>query len=717
MLARLRGVTAVLTVDTLFVSLIIFWPFVFLWPYVLGLISVGNDFSVLYYSYKLSYVAFLTEGHVPLWASTEAAGFPFFSNPFVAATYPLNALYLLHYRIFGGLTRWDYTLYTIMGLSIYGVGFFLWLRTLSIGSSIALAAALIVVMSLKLTEILRFPNALHSAAWMPWLLLGITLASGRKRLIAGSMMFGIASLMLLTAGYPYYIVYAVFLVAPYLLAVLFARTRLPILGCTPDDPTGPVRLVLWIGTSFFFAAALAYPWLSQVQNLMAQTVDRATPNFSFATHLSFSFTDTVGSWIFPPAALMEGWYYFGMAPALLIFIHLLSLVSHGRRRDRQLLLLVLPWLAFVIYFTWGRDSAVFTWVWQHTPVVNQMRAWSRMNVILVPVIGLLLALALSTYLRVLETQTKEDASEPVIFLLPVVICVIVTVQGYMLHNRVFSPYWELYFKTGVSTGLDTALLPWSMLRNFDERYFVAMTVIAGGVLVGMLLLSRRTRCFSRAVSLTAIVTVSAIDLFPLSSLQWHYPPVEEHRMRISITGLLKEGFSQPRLMTAGTVDPTEMRQYVGLLENWGFVRHATFYLKFFDLNGTPLPTTTPEEVVAAKRLYGADARAQRLFFSKRIDYTTPVKFMADVDEAASTAEPAVDILAYDGETLTVTARANRPGWLSFIDNWDPNWTATLNGQQVQIALLFGSYKAVEIPAGVSNVVFSYKPKMLPQGGR
>ena len=35
-------------------------------------------------------------------------------------------------------------------------------------------------------------------------------------------------------------------------------------------------------------------------------------------------------------------------------------------------------------------------------------------------------------------------------------------------------------------------------------------------------------------------------------------------------------------------------------------------------------------------------------------------------------------------------------------------------QRVPIELLFGSYKSVRIPAGDSNVVFSYVPPLLPK---
>ena len=49
--------------------------------------------------------------------------------------------------------------------------------------------------------------------------------------------------------------------------------------------------------------------------------------------------------------------------------------------------------------------------------------------------------------------------------------------------------------------------------------------------------------------------------------------------------------------------------------------------------------------------------------------------------------------------------------MSFIDNWDPDWRATLNGKPVPVEQAFGTFKAVHIPdAGDGVVVFEYVPR-------
>jgi hypothetical protein len=72
------------------------WPFIFLAPYTQNKIGIGNDFAYLYFNYKVYFLEMLRHGHFPLWSPTEAAGMPFFSNPFAQSFYPLNLVYLIY---------------------------------------------------------------------------------------------------------------------------------------------------------------------------------------------------------------------------------------------------------------------------------------------------------------------------------------------------------------------------------------------------------------------------------------------------------------------------------------------------------------------------------------------------------------------------------------------------------------------------------------------
>jgi hypothetical protein len=695
------------TSDRFSVGIIAIWPFLFLWPYTLHVFSIGSDFLGAQYDYKAYLLVALSSWHFPFWSPTELAGYPFFSNPFAQAVYPLNLLYVAFYAMTGSFSVWHYTLFTIMGISIFGVGLYYWLRRLVFPGYVALLATMIACMSLKVTEIIRFPNAVHSAAWLPWLLLGITMAAARKDVVRGAVTFGIATLMLLTAGYPYYVIYAPFLIGPYFVAMLFAPARKALLGLPPKEQTGSVRHFVSIGVAFAIAAAIALPWLRHVMALMDQTRDRATPNFAFATKYKFDLVDTVGSWIYPPAASMEGWYYFGMPAALLIATYLccLAMRSFGFERHRGIALWIVGWLAVVTYFTWGADSALFRFVWHHhVPVLDQMRVWPRLNIVLVPAIACLFALAFSFFVSVVRSARERWTRETIVF---IAICatlavLVLAIQIFMRWNDITDGYWDHWFEVFV-------------VYRLPRTFFPVMTVLAAtGVLVAVLL-ARRWRLSTGPKALAAMIwTLSIFDLFYISNTQWAYWPTDVgvRRERDAFASLVS--FAEPRGLEGSLANPFARHHSTGLLEGWGFIRHAQFYLQYFDADyGFARRDIPQDQVTAARRFFGVDQSGKRLFLTSRIDYTTPVDFMADVDASVASGDATIEIAFFDGDTLRLNVGNPRAAWLSYIDNWDANWTATVDGRDVVIERLFGSYKSIRVPRGRSTVVFSYRPGLLP----
>jgi len=704
------------TSDRVAVLIVTLWPFLFLWPYTFGLISIGNDFVSAQYNYKAYLLIALASSHFPLWSPTELAGYPFFSNPFAQAVYPLNLLYLLIYIAVGRFSMWHYTLFTIMGISLFGIGLYYWLRRLAFASHVALLAAVVACSSLKITETIRFPNAVHSAAWLPWLLLGITMAAKRNDLSRGAITFAIASLMLLTAGYPYYVIYAPFLIGPYFAALLLAPVRRSLLHLPLKEQTGSIPLLVSISGAFGVAAAVAFPWLRHVMALLDQTRDRATPNFDLATEYKFDLLSTIGSWVFPPAASMEGWYYFGMATTLLIGTYFLCLPlrSFGFERHRAIPVWILAWFLVVTYFNWGADSALFRFVWHHVPVVDQMRVWPRLNIVLVPAIACLLAFAFSFFLGVVGDTRYSWRRQSTFF---VAICatlcaVIMTVQGFLIWTEVRDVYWRDYFACRTC-----AWEGWYQLvfDHFEERFFAIMTVLAAITLIGAVGLASYLRSPNWPKALArAICILSIIDLWYVSNAQWPYHAYNKFVRSEALAAVVNGLLSQPRKLTPHLADPTAPYHSVGLVDGWGFIRHEAFFSQYFRLDGSPRPDVSREQITAAMRFFGSDRNAKRLFLSSRIDFANPLDFMADVDATAASGDTDITVAFFDGDTLRVNIQTPaRDRWLSYVDNWDANWTATVDGREVAIERLFGSYKSVRVPAGRSTVVFSYRPGLLP----
>ncbi len=379
--------------------LVVIWPLIYYSHFIVPgrwfSLQIGNDFGWFYYRYKVYLLDLLAAGRFPWWSPSEAAGFPFYSNPFTQAFYPLNAALLLFRKLFGGFSLFDYQAYSVLGVCVLALGLYLWLSNIVANKRAVLFAVLVMSGCYKVAEILRFPNAVHAAAWIPWVLYGITLAVNPERRVWATLVLFVSCLMLLTAGYPYYAYYCIFLVLPYIFVLACPWTR----GAFTRAP--PVAVNIWR----YFAAAvippalaglICSPYFYKMWQLMQQTVDRSGGNYEFSTAEQFGLVDTLGSLCFPPVASPEGWYYFSVLGLVLVALVVAILVLDRRAVDPlagRSVWVVIVWIALISYISYGKSSYLFSLFWQVLPGFSELRVWGRLNIILVPLIALLLARA------------------------------------------------------------------------------------------------------------------------------------------------------------------------------------------------------------------------------------------------------------------------------------------------------------------------------------
>jgi hypothetical protein len=597
----------------------------------------------------------------------------------------------------------------------------LWLSLLLSHQRAVFFATIVISLSFKLGEILRFPNAVHTAAWMPWILYGISLAPTQGKYLRSGIIIFAGCVMLLTGGYPYYAYFALFLIPPYVLLLLFPRLR-PLLitrNLLPPFSTGKFLLTLLLPSSA--ALSICAPYLIKVRELMTQTVDRAGSSYEFSIHGSFDPISTLGSFIFPPAAQAEGWYYFSITGVLLLMVYIASLIMNRRTRTSEFffLLLALVWFTAISAITYGRISPVFHLLWDYLPGFSSIRIFGRMNIIFLPILALLLARGYESFESLLTGLTGDGSERNLgrrafilAFSVLLVTTIIVTaVQVWLYRTNHFDRYWVLFFKP--VHGIEWVYIYYTIIS------FIVMTSVMISALKRPMGTPR-----SFLLLLLILLALAVSDLFPVGSSQWMLKAsttAGSERATFGFHRMVTESLKIPRTRIYDTM--TFPRFNVGWLQSWYFQRYVSFdqrvFLKSEDMLRSDgiLVYGTPMRIIEVKDPAGPSGYAEfmglktgrRIFASQRIDHPTIKDFLSDVEITESRALRRMEVTYYDGDKLTMVVENSQPIYVSFIDNWDPDWKALANGKRVGIDKLFGTFKSVRIQPGENHIVFYYRP--------
>jgi len=681
-------------------------------------LAISNDFIPLYYTYKLYLLDSLANGHFPLWSPAEASGYPFYSSPFTQAFYPLNLPLILFYKIAGGYSVFDHQVFSVMGVSIFALGLFLWLNLLVPNLRAVLFGTVLISLSFKLGEILRFPNAVHAAAWMPWILFGITLAAARGLYLRGGLIIFASSTMLLTSGYPYYAYYGLFLFPPYAVLLCFHGSRQALLTRASVAGFKGQRFLFTLIASSGAALALCGPYFIKMGQLLSQTADRTGSNYDYATFHNFTFKDTLASFVFPPAAQPEGWFYFGMLGVFLLTIYLAACFVNRTvsRQERLFIFIGGAWIALVSAITYGKHSFLFDFLWSYMPGFSSLRVWGRMNVVLLPVFAMLLARAYDVFENSLRGPNAAATGRRRKFILSSIFlagtaALLVSLQLWLYLAKSYHHYWLLHFK--YAHGLE-----WT---------YIASTVLSFLLLLLVFALAMKQRIASPrsfVLLLVCFLFFALNDMHPVGSSQWMVKSPQAY-------GSQRKILNSHELVAASLTTPRTRFYYtmtfpgfnVGWICSWYFERYLAFDASLFpDVKdmvgeggllhyGTPIKidkNIQPERAAAYAELMGL-RNGKRIFASQKIDHTDIQDFLSDSRLTESTLVPEMKATFYDGDTLTLVVQNVEPIYVSFIDNWDSDWQAFVNGQPTPVRKLFKTFKSVRISPGKNLVTFAYRP--------
>jgi hypothetical protein len=260
------------------------------------------------------------------------------------------------------------------------------------------------------------------------------------------------------------------------------------------------------------------------------------------------------------------------------------------------------------------------------------------------------------------------------------------VQVYFIAGRYFHEYWLKYF---IQVKLDHTPQSLHFLLLHLHLLFPAAGACAFLLLLYLL---RSARAVPGRVLFLSLALFSAADLWAIGPWMWAGgKKAGKVPMPLNVRELDAAAFAAPRTDVYGSISLTPSFN-AGVMDNWYFGRYVGFRSRYgADADGM-------------SRLLGIKD-GKRLYFTAGIGQASAKEFLADSDRNP----PRVSGLKYTGDSLALELDAPRAGYLSFIDNWDPDWTVSVDGEKAELELLFGTFKSVKVPGGAHRVVFAYKP--------
>jgi hypothetical protein len=710
---------------------LIAWPFIFLMPFTLKFLQPGNDFELYYFVYKKYIFEFLKIGHLPLWSPAEGSGYSLVFNPLSQYFYPVSWVYYSFSFIVGELNTYTFTIYTISALSIFNIGTYFFLKSYNLSTKIIIISTLIVCSGLRLTELLKFPNALHAAAWFPWVLLGINHALLKKNYLKKYLLIFISTFMIFTAGYPYFIFYSFIMCLIYFLFFLIKKYKVLLFTSNYDSFDNNKKYFLNCVIPASLSFLICSPYLLKINQLMKFTNGRSENEIGFSLTGSASYYDHIGSWFYPPIATADGWYYFGISVSFIIILFLTSKFNYKQISTRLILILFLFFLFFAVQLSNVKESLIFGILWDLIPPIRNIRYWEKFTIILMPIFTLIIAHSLQFSNHLKNIRNKENKKYLINILL--IFMFLSFVQIYFIN---FSDYESIFWNRWQAIRLDylnlSLLWPFNYIPILYKHYvyliFLVIFFIFFFIYLKEFQITKNLFFFKNFCYV--VIFFSITELFLLSNIQWAIPynyyqngfeklglvknynkfnpsPMRDLNLAFDTNSVSNNKSGSP--IHQGNMYYRNNKKFnPNIFNNWGMKNHILMYSKYFDQNGK-FKENFHEEIKNKVKIFYALSNNKRIFFTENINYSFIQDFVNEAEIFEKKSNFLYEKKVYTGDVLEINLNIDKDGWLTFVDNWDPNWEVYVNSKKKKIEKLFGSYKSVKIEQGFSTVRFTYNP--------
>jgi uncharacterized membrane protein YfhO len=123
--------------------------------------------------------------------------------------------------------------------------------------------------------------------------------------------------------------------------------------------------------------------------------------------------------------------------------------------------------------------------------------------------------------------------------------------------------------------------------------------------------------------------------------------------------------------------------------------------------------------VPCQRTVNNEEEALGLILSRNVNLRTEVVLEEDTGfiNKACYISDIIPLIEQDtGNEVIISVHAPTDGWLVLSDTWYPGWSVSIDGKQARLYKANYAFRALEIPSGAHEVIFTYNPLSFKIGG-
>jgi len=392
---------------------------------------------------------------------------------------------------------------------------------------------------------------------------------------------------------------------------------------------------------------------------------------------------------------------------LFIFYVINFLLSKNKQSlEKYFLTFFIIFFLFNYQFSAAENSYLFKIIWEKFDLLKNFRAFSRINILLIPLFAVLFCFVL---------KLIEEKKHNINFLITtsLVAIFIILLQIYIIEiSDIKNHYWKTWQERRLLYG-SIKFSSIAFIFNLYNHYIYSISLIISLIIFNFL----KIRKSKKLLPLLVVILVSG-ELFLLSNIQWAIPYKFYDSNNYNLLSKkplddINDAFLSPRVVTEvkGNTYFRNFRKFnINYFDNFGLDKHTKLIDKYFKRNGNLKDGLDQETIKKINQFWGLNDN-NKIFFTKKIGYLTIEKFINDVNFLKNNKDVfiSMEIINYNGDEIYIDLKTNINGFLTFVDNWSPGWKVYVNNKEKSIIKVLETYKSVKINTGYNKIKFKYEP--------